>query len=104
MNTILLNQEACPMPTITPSADADVRWLTCGVDKGMFSDELAVTYPAEGTWQKSVFVPARDVEGRPGSRGRVRVRIVRRNGHLMAVLPSATQDIVTVNEGDVSPP
>ncbi|MFO0824777.1 MAG: hypothetical protein U0792_16945 [Gemmataceae bacterium] len=92
------------MTTVTPPpADAEVRWLTCRIDKGMFSDELAVTYPSEGTWQKSVFVPASDVEGSPGNRGRVRVRIVRRNGHLMAVLPSSTQDIVTVNEGDVSP-
>lgn len=91
------------MATTTSPANAEMQWLTCRIDKGMFSDELAVTYPAEGIWQKSVFVPASDVEGSPGDRGRVRVRIVRRNGHLMAVLPSATQDIVTVNEGDLSP-
>ncbi len=33
------------------------RWLTCRVNKGMFSHELVVTYPAEGEKQKSVFVP-----------------------------------------------
>lgn len=92
------------MPTMTPSADVEVRWLTCRIDKGMFSDERAVTYPAEGEIRKSVFVPASEVEGVLGERGRVRVRVIRRNGHVMALLPSATQDIVTVNEGDVSPP
>lgn len=91
------------MPTTIPPANAEMRWLTCRIDKGMFSDELAVTYPADGAWQKSVFVPASEVEGNPGQQGRVRVRIVRRNGYLMAILPSATQDIVTVNEGDISP-
>ena len=87
-----------------PSPDpTEVRWLTCRIDKGMFSDELAVTYPLEGISQKSVFVEQSAVEGQPGGPGRVRVVTIRRNGHLMAVLPSATQDIVTVNEGDVSP-
>lgn len=92
------------MPTTIPSTNAEVRWLTCRIDKGMFSDELAVTYPADGAWQKSVFVPAASVQGEAGGVGRVRVTVVRRNGHLMAVLPSSTQDIVTVNEGDISPP
>lgn len=92
------------MPTMTPSADAEVLWLVCRIDKGMFSDELAVTYPPQGEKQKSVFVASSDVQGGPGHQGRVRVRVVRRNGHLLAVLPSANQDIVTVNEGDVSPP
>lgn len=90
------------MPTANPSVNAEIRWLTCRVDKGMFSDELAVTYPADGAWQKSVFVSASDVEGKPGQQGRVRVRLVPRNGHLMAVLPSANQDIVTVREADLS--
>lgn len=93
------------MTTVTPPpADAEVCWLTCRIDKGMFSDELAVTYPAEGAWQKSVFVPATAVQGVKGNTGQVRVTVVRRNGNLLAVLPSATQDIVTVREGDVSPP
>ncbi len=81
-------------------------WLVCKLDKGMFSDEMAVTYPPDSSndgWLKSVFVPSVNVEGLPGSRGRVRVRVIRKNGFVMAVLPSATQDIVTVNEGDVSP-
>ena len=90
------------MATTTSPANAEVRWLTCRIDKGMFSDELAVTYPAEGEKQKSVFVTATEVKGSPGQAGLVRVRIVRRNGHTMAVLPSATQDIVTVQETDLS--
>jgi len=44
------------MPTMTSPADTEVRWLMYRIDKGMFSDELAVTYPAEGEKQKSVFV------------------------------------------------
>ena len=91
------------MPTITQPTNVEVVWLTCRIDKGMFSDERAVTYPAEGEQLKSVFVTASEVEGEPGHRGRVRVRIGRLNGHLMAVLPSADQDIVTVQEADVSP-
>jgi hypothetical protein len=71
--------------------------------RGMFSDERAVTYPPDGIVQKSVFVASAKVKGEPGQRGQVRVRVVRRNGHLLAVLPSANRDIVTVREADVSP-
>ena len=78
------------------------RWLACQLDKGMFSDEMAVTYPASGNLQKSVFVAAQTVKGLPGNRGKVRVRVIRRNGSLMAILPSANQDIVSVSEQDVS--
>lgn len=76
-------------------------WLACKLDKGMFSDEMAVTYPAEGTFQKSVFVEKSAVEGGPGERGRVRVRLVRQNGSVLAVLPSANQDIVYVQPQDI---
>ena len=89
---------------MTPSVNslAEMAWLVCRIDKGMFSDERAVTYPPEGEPRKSVFVPADEVQGVAGQQGRVRVRLVRRNGYLMAVLPSAHRDIVTVPEGDVS--
>jgi hypothetical protein len=90
------------MPTMTPSADAEVRWLLCRIDKGMFSDELAVTYPAEGEKQKSVFVSNAVIQGQPGQTGKVRVTLVRRNGTLFAVLPSSNQDIVTVREADLT--
>ena len=45
---------------------ADVSWRRCQLDKGTFSDEVAVTYPPQGPWQKSVFVDANLVEGTVG--------------------------------------
>ena len=85
-----------------PTTEQVVKWLDCHVDKGMFSDERAVSYPAVGAYQKSVFVPASTVEGRLGEKGRVRVCVVRRDGKLLAVLPSSRKDFVVVSEGDVS--
>ena len=78
------------------------RWLDCQLDKGMFSDEVAVTYPSTGTWRASVFVPQTAVEGDIGSRGRVRVEVLRRNGKMLAVLPSPQRDLVEVVEADLS--
>lgn len=78
------------------------QWLECQLDKGMFSDEMAVTYPASGKIQKSVFVSAAVVKGSAGQRGKVRVRVIRRDGGFMAILPSSTQDIVCISERDVS--
>lgn len=77
-------------------------WLACKLDKGMFSDEMAVTYPADGEMQKSVFVAKSAVEGGPGEHGRVRVRLVRQNGSVLAVLPSSNQDIVYVRPQDIA--
>ena len=78
------------------------RWLKCQLDKGMFSDEVAVTYPSSGTPVCSVFVPAQAVHGQLGATGKVRVRIVERQGSLLAVLPSNYSDSVRVQEQDVS--
>ena len=78
------------------------KWLECQIDKGMFSDEMAVTYPASGAAQKSVFVSATAVRGMAGQRGKVKVRVIRLDGSFMAILPSSTQDIVSVSEQDVS--
>jgi hypothetical protein len=91
------------MPTTTPPAQVENRWLKCRIDKGMFSDELAVTYPAEGEQQKSVFIPDSDVQGQPGQTGKVRVTLVRENGTLFALLPSSDRDVVTVREADLVP-
>lgn len=90
------------MSTRTPPADTEVRWLVCHLDKGMFNDELAVTYPADGETQKSVFVSNSATQGQPGQRGKVRITLIRRNGTLFAVLPSSNQDIVTVREADLT--
>jgi hypothetical protein len=78
------------------------KWLECQLDKGMFSDEMAVTYPAHGQPQKSVFVSSAVVRGVPGQRGKVRVRVIRKAGGFMAILPSSAQDIVCISEQDVS--
>ena len=84
------------------SAEREERWLNCQLDKGMFSDEVAVTYPSTGTWKTSVFVPQGAVQGSVGSRGRVRVVVVRREGKMLAILPSPQHDVVEVVEADTS--
>jgi hypothetical protein len=68
----------------------------------MFSDELAVTYPAEGEKQKSVFVSTMAIDGRPGELGKVQITLFRRDGALFGVLPSSNQDIVSVHEADLT--
>lgn len=79
------------------------RWLECRLDKGMFSNEVAVTYPADGNSQKSVFVEKSSVQGNAGEKGKVRVRVIPGEiGNAMAVLPSANQDIVYIQERDIS--
>lgn len=83
-------------------SNVESLWLQCKLDKGMFSDELAVTYPAEGTAQKSVFVGASSVQGIAGSLGLVQVRIIQKDGKTLAVLPSADQDIVYARPEDLT--
>lgn len=78
------------------------RWLSCLLDKGMFSDEIAVTYPRSGPIKKSVFVPRVKVRGKVGEGGTVRVVIIRASGKMMAVLPSSCRDVVVIAEADVS--
>lgn len=90
------------MSTIHEPAQAEQRWLECRVDQGMFSDELAVTYPAQGKWQKSVFVERNAVKGSPGGKGRVLVRVLRRNGSMIAILPSPNRDVVYIQAEDIS--
>lgn len=78
----------------------ETKWLRCHVDKGMFSDEVAVTYPPEGSYRKSVFVPRSDVAGE-GASGRVRVDVTQRDGKTYATLPSSRRDMVTVETADL---
>ena len=80
----------------------DERWLRCLVDKGMFSHEMAVTYPPEGEPLHSVFVPVEDVAGRPGEKGHVRVQVLTKAGNTIAILPTNYRDAVTVAERDLS--
>jgi hypothetical protein len=101
--------EIVEMPSILESKalapttqDPPGQWLTCRVDKGMFSNELAVTYPPTGEHLASVFVPIETVVGRPGELGKVLVQIVRNGEGLLAVLPTPWSDVVPVAKSDVS--
>lgn len=90
------------MSTVQEPTQAVEKWLECRIDQGMFSDELAVTYPASGKWQKSVFVERSAVKGAAGTVGKVRVTVIPREGALLATLPSPERDIVYVNDEDIS--
>lgn len=76
-------------------------WLQCRLDKGMFSDEMAVTFPATGIHQQSVFIEKTMITGEPGQLGKVKVNVLDCKGHLMAVLPTPDQDIVWVKLSDL---
>jgi hypothetical protein len=70
----------------------------------MFSDEVAVTYPASANnvWQKSVFVPRSSVRGEIGSQGEVSVSVVVKDGIHYAMLPSSECDIVKAEDADLT--
>ncbi|MCA9081666.1 MAG: hypothetical protein KDA58_13975 [Planctomycetaceae bacterium] len=90
------------MTAHTSIVDTDQQqWLTCRIDEGMFSDEVAVTYPDQAAPRVSVFVPRSEVQGATGGHGRVRVRLIERQGSLFAILPTQQRDIVLVSRGDV---
>jgi hypothetical protein len=78
-------------------------WLRCRLDSGMFSDEVAVTYPASASsaWQKSVFVPRSYVRCEQENQGEVMVSLVEKDGARFAVLPSCRQDIVKADAADL---
>jgi hypothetical protein len=90
------------MSTTIEPIKAEERWLRCQLDKGMFSDEIAVTYPPKGAWQKSVFVECSEVKGGAGELGKVRVVVLRCDGSIIAVLPSPNRDIVYATAEDIS--
>jgi hypothetical protein len=78
-------------------------WLRCRLDSGMFSDEVAVTYPpsASTVWQKSVFIPRSYVRFETESQGEVMVSVVVKDGARYAMLPSAERDIVKADAADL---
>jgi hypothetical protein len=77
-------------------------WLRCRLDTGMFSDEVAVTYPPTAEiWQKSVFVPRSCVREEGQHQGTVKVDVVVKDGANFAVLPSSQRDIVKVIGADL---
>ena len=73
-------------------------WLRCRLDSGMFSDEVAVTYPSHQIWQKSVFVPSACVRREPQA---VKVTVLEKDGEKFAVLPSSRHDIVKIENADI---
>lgn len=77
-------------------------WLRCRLDRGMFHDEVAVTYPAEGDWTASVFVPLGEVLGEVGGVGKVRVKAFSRKGRWFAALPTPTREVVGVRSQDLT--
>ncbi len=90
------------MSTVKEQSPAEERWLRCQLDEGMFSDEIAVTYPPKGRWQKSVFVERGAVKGGAGDVGKVRVAVLRRDGAIIAILPTPERDIVYATAEDIS--
>src|SRR5882724_8251700 len=87
-----------------PIQDGKVRsmseqWLRCRVVKGMFSDELAIRSPPQGTTSvTSVFVPKEMVHGEVDHVGKVRVRVFRQDDSAWAVLPSEQQLAIPIDE------
>jgi hypothetical protein len=72
-------------------------WLRCRLDDGMFSDEMAVTYPAtQHERQMSVFVPSAYVRPESKHCGDVMVEVLEAAGARFAVLPSSERDIVRI--------
>jgi hypothetical protein len=68
----------------------------------MFSDELAIRYPASRQGEGfSVFVPKDKVQGALDEVGKVQVRFFHDKGTAWAVLPSDTQAIIPVKEEDL---
>jgi hypothetical protein len=84
-------------------------WLKCRVSKGMFSDEVAVTYPvAGGTFgASSFFVPKEDVQGAAEEGcavdGKVSVRFFKEGATVWAILPAESQPVIKVSEQDLVP-
>jgi hypothetical protein len=79
------------------------QWLRVRLDSGMFSDEVAVTYPATTQFQKSVFVPINCVRNTGENQGEVKVMVLEQDGATFAVLPTARRDIVRVEDADLHP-
>lgn len=78
-----------------------IVWLQCLIQKGMFSDERAITYPPKGDTRKSVFVPATFVDGEVGSTGKVRVELIQAGEKVLAILPTSDRDTVEAKEEDI---
>lgn len=80
----------------------NAAWLKVRVDDGMFSDELAVSYPPTGNkYTMSIFVPREHVRMESKHQGDVRVNVIEEAGANWAILPTPYRDIVEVNAADL---
>jgi hypothetical protein len=74
-------------------------WLRCdSVERGMFSDELAVVVSRSNGAKESYFVPATSVET---SSGRVRVGLREVDSLFWATLPTSEPTTIPVNKARV---
>jgi hypothetical protein len=80
-------------------------WLRCRLNRGMFSDEVVVTYPAAShlEHQRSAFVPRSYVRSETEHQGEVLVKVIAVSGGRYAVLPNSECDIVWPEDADLKP-
>lgn len=72
-------------------------WLKCSIQKGMFSDELAIKPGGDLT----CLVPSSKVHGRAGENGAVRVKVFQSGRNLCAVLPTEYPQIILIDENQL---
>jgi hypothetical protein len=76
------------------------QWLTCQVNKGMFSDECTVIVRTIHGDLVSLFVPRDTIDEQ---KHRVRVRVIQNGPRVVAVMPDENQSIINVNSSELQP-
>lgn len=74
------------------------KWLTCNVEKGMFSDEFTVIVTTRDGEKYSFFVPKEEADI---DHNRVRVWVNEIQGRSVAILPDAFRSTVEVKEQEL---
>ena len=77
-----------------------LRWLTCKIEKGMFSDEFNIAVQTIQGDLVSLFVPREmtDLE-----KQRVQVRVFQDGPRTVAIMPDENQSIINVNSSELQP-
>ena len=73
------------------------KWLRCGVQQGMFSDEMVVVIKTLSGEEVSFFVPKEQVQA-----GKVMVRTFKQGTRAWAVIPNDSQSIIPVDESELA--
>lgn len=73
-----------------------VGWLRCSILKGIFSDERVVKIK-----EQSFFVHRDQVQGNVDQPGKVKVRILRKENGVWAMLPSEDGTMIQVSPDDL---